>query len=63
MSEYKKFHTIKEVAGLFRVSPRTVLRWCHADKIGYFSLSEKVFLIPDNALQKFLSEKDPPKPT
>jgi len=54
--DYKKLHTIKEVAGILRVSPRTVLRWCHQKRIGYFSVSARVFLIPDQALQGFLEK-------
>ena len=54
--EYKKLHTIKEVAKLLGVHPKTVLRMCHQKKIGYFDISKKVIRIPDQALKEFLEK-------
>jgi len=53
--ELQDFYTIKEAAGQLRVTPRTILRWCHAKKIGYFKPSAKVFLIPRDDILRLLS--------
>jgi len=53
--ELQDFYTIKEAASQLRVTPRTVLRWCHAKKIGYFKPSAKVFLIPRDDILRLLS--------
>jgi len=59
----EKFLTLKEVAGLLRVSERSVFRYIHsgrlkASKVGYWRISDKALkeFIKENSNLKFLKK-------
>ncbi len=46
MTELKEFMTIKEVAELFKVHPRTIKRWIEQGKLSRIDLTAQTIRIP-----------------
>ena len=57
MAEELEFLTPKEVAGILRVSPRTVQRWVKEGRLRAVRVG-KLWRIPREALEEFLYGRD-----
>lgn len=51
----RRFYTPREIAGLLGVSPTTVMKLIHEDRLAAVRVSERIYRIPITAFERFMS--------